>query len=169
MAQSNINSNLHVSGLLTCGQFSPPAASITSDAISSPLGPTKTHPLRAITFALATTDVPADKIVPLHTVYGTSGTLHQVDISSYTVASATAHGVTVDVQRATAASTYVSLLSSALLLTSTDTARNVYNPTISTSGLASGDLLAIKFLTTGTSTNIGKGITITLHLSEYPI
>lgn len=102
----------------------------------------------------------------LHIVRGSTGTLIGLEAIVHTVASATSQLCYLDLQKATASTTYVSVLSAPISFASTDAARTVRAGTISTPGLSDGDLLRTVVTVTGSTANFFKGLGYSLTYSE---
>lgn len=114
------------------------------------------------------TDLVAAANRTLHIVRGTSGTLLGFEVVTCTTALTTATFVLVDLQKATAATTWATVLSTGISIASSDAAYVPRAGTISNVALADGDILRVTVATSGSSTNLPRGLHVTLtHTESY--
>lgn len=167
---SRIQGTLHVESL-TCGSFTPPAGCIDDAAIEAGanIGPSKLENLRCCDvqlFSQLTLLSTANQI--LHTVRGTSGTVVGFEAVQYVVPQTTANIAYVDLQKAVAGvSTWTSVLSAPISMASSDPAYVPRAGTISSAGIADGNILRVVVTTTAAaSTSNATGLSCHLTYSE---
>jgi len=75
-------------------------------------------------------------------------------------------GYSIDLEKSTGGSTFVSILAAALTIGASDTDKVIRAATITTSTLSDGDALQIRVLLTGSSGTQGKGMVATARWNE---
>lgn len=160
--------NVHVD-TLTARVFTPPANCITNASIVNNAGIEASKIQRhecADAELFATTNLVSDAHRVLHVVRGTTGTIVGFEVVHYATAATTAAFVVVDLQKATNATTWTSVLASPVTISSSDAAYTPRAATISAAGMEDGDIFRVSVLTSGTSTNMPRGLTCHLTYSE---
>lgn len=167
---SRLQGSVHVE-TLTCGAFTPPTGCIDNDAIEAGanISPSKLENLRCVDvqlFSQLTLLSTANQI--LHCVRGTTGTIVGFEAVQYVVPQTTANIAYVDLQKAVAgASTWTSILSSPISLASSDSAYVPRAGTVSSAGIADGNILRVVVTTTASaSTSNATGLSVHLTYSE---
>lgn len=169
MAQSRIENDLHVAGTLTCRTLQAPSGAITNAMIAAAAGisASKLERHQSIDVELyaegAITNSLASRL--LHIVRGSTGTIVGFEAMIHTVASATTQTLTLDLQKATTASTFISVLTTPLVMTNA-AARTATAATVNTSSLADGDVLRCVVTAAGSTTNHFQGLNATLTITE---
>lgn len=154
---------------LTARVFNPPSGCIDNDAIEAGanISPSKQERHQCADSELfATTNLVSAVSQVLHTVRGTSGTLIGFEMVHYSTAITTAAFLAVDLQKATVATTWTSVLSSAVTIASSDAPYTPRAATISSAGITDGDIFRVSVLTSGTSTDMPRGLTCHLTYTE---
>lgn len=111
------------------------------------------------------TSTVADKKMFAH-ITRKSGTIVQFEAAVETVASSTTRLLYIDLQKATAATTWVTVLTAPININSSDVAYTPYAATISNSSAADGDIYRTVVTTTGASGNAAIGLYATLTMEE---
>lgn len=114
----------------------------------------------------ATTDLVSATNEVLHVVRGTTGTILGFEVVYFSTALTTATFLLVDLQKATASTTWATVLSTGISIASSDAAYTPRAGTISAVGMADGDIFRVTVATSGSSTNLPRGLFVSLHHTE---
>lgn len=102
----------------------------------------------------------------LHITRGTTGTLLGFEVIHCTTCLTTATFVLVDLQKATAATTWATVLTTGISIASSDATYTPRAGTINTATMADGDIFRVSVLTSGSATNLPRGLLATLNYRE---
>lgn len=102
----------------------------------------------------------------LHITRGTTGQSLAFEGMVHTVASATTQLCYLDLQKATASTTFVSILSAPITFASSDAVRTPKAGTISNAAMTDGDVFRSVVTVTGSTANFFAGLNATLTYSE---
>lgn len=168
-----IPTDVHVGGTLSAESIRYPSASVTNEAIIGSAGISASKQ-EGWFYKFDELYVEGTRVNPLasrmlHTVRGTSGTLLSFAGIQQTVATSTAELWYLDLQRQTASTTWVTILTTQIAFASSDAARVPKVGTFSTAALVSGDSLRCVVTTTmgaGSTSNYAQGIGCLLKWSE---
>lgn len=169
MAQSRLEDDVHVAGTLSARTMSIPAGTVTNAGVSATaaIAASKIERHQSIDVELyaegSITNSLASKL--LHIVRGSTGQIVGFEAMVHTVAAATTQTLSLDLQLARAASTFASVLTSALILTNA-VARTPVAATINSSSLADGDVLRLVVTAAGSTTNHFTGLNASLMITE---
>jgi hypothetical protein len=158
---STLNGNTHIDGTLTCKAFTPPANCITKTSI--PVGAgieyTKTEHLHRAVYSQPNTAATSETKAIAHVV-GATGTLLNFLAGSIAPCSGAAT-ITIDLKKNGS-----SVLSAVITLDNANTARVAEAGTITTTGVAAGDLLEIVITATAGGGTLGTGLYVVLNWKE---
>lgn len=169
-AASRHEGSLHVTETLSAAAVRFPAGSFDDDdiAASANIAASKLDRHQSIDTELFSEEatVVATSSKFLHIVRGSTGTIVGFEAVVHTLASGSTQNCYIDLQKATASTTYVSILSAPIGFASTDSVRSPKAGTISSAGLSDGDLLRTVVTVTGSTANFYRGLGTTLIYSE---
>lgn len=165
MAQTTLPTDLRVQGNLACTTFTPPAGCITNTAVVAGAGVeyTKLVHYFPARYQTATGTAVTAATHPIHIARG-AGTI--VAVKAYcTVAPTGGDNVTIDVQKGNQSTAFATVLSSTVVLNSSDVNRQVNDGTLSTTTYAANDEFQAVVTVSGTT---GQGLCVVLYLAEEP-
>lgn len=165
MAQTTLPTDLRVQGNISCTTLTPPAGSITDAAIVAGAGVqyTKVVHYFPVRYETATGTAVTAATRPVH-IARASGTI--VAAKAYcTVAPTSSDSVTVDIQRGNQSTAFATILSSTIVLNSSDANRQVNDGVLSTTSYSADDEFQVVVTVSGTT---GQGLCVVLYLAENP-
>lgn len=169
-AASRHEGSLHITETLSAQAVRFPAGSFDDDDIAAGANIAASkldrHESINIQHCAEAATVEASSSQFLHIVRGSTGSLVGFEGIVHTVASATTQLCYLDLQKATASTTYVSVLSAPISFASTDAVRTPKAGTINSAGLSDGDILRTVVTVTGSTANFFKGLGYSLTYSE---
>lgn len=154
---------------LTARVFNPPDGCIDNDAIEAgaDIDASKLERHQSIDKSIYnSTDLVVATNELLHIVRGTTGTILGFEVIHCTTGLTTATFVLVDLQKATAATTWATVLTTGISIASSDAPYTPRSGTIATATIADGDIWRVTVATSGSSTNMPRGLLISLTHSE---
>ena len=163
-----INDDLLINGSLRCTRFTPPVGCITDGSITSGAGVaydklTHYHHLKSV-IAPATTITAYTEL--LHIANG-AGTVQYLKAATVTAPTGD-HTVTIDLKKSTGGGAFATVLSTPLVLNSSNVALTSVNALLSTATVVSGDLLEVIITVAGSTSSQGAGLIISVFVSELP-
>lgn len=162
--------NVHVD-TLTARVFRAPDSSIGNSAIEAGAGisASKIERHQSVDECIYnSTDLIVATNRMLHIVRGTTGTLLGFEAVVCTTGLTTATFVTLDLQKATASTTWATVLSAPISIASSDAAYVPRAGTLSGVTMADGDIFRVSIATSGSSTNLPRGLLVSLtHTESY--
>lgn len=162
--------SLHVVETLSAGAIRYPTGSILNESIgeSANIAASKLerHQAHAHQFFAEGVTVEATSSYLTHLVSGSSGQSLGFEAVFHTASAGTTQLAYIDLQKATAATTWVSILSAPISLASSDPVRTPRAGVISTPALTDGDMLRQVITTTGSTANFFKGLQTVYKYSE---
>ncbi|MDD4890973.1 MAG: hypothetical protein PHU85_13715 [Phycisphaerae bacterium] len=159
---SKITGDQYVAGNLSCQTLTVPAGTLTNAGVnaSADINASKLEHQHQICVSQKSTASASDERWPAHVVYGTSGTLLHFEAGSITAAAGN-DTCAVDLLK-----NGTSVLSAAISLTSSHTARQLVSATISTTTLSDGDVLEVDINATHGTGTLAAGVFANLVLTE---
>lgn len=162
--------SLHITDTLSAKVIRYPNASVDDDAVAASAGIQASKLEHAHFhdhqfFAEGATVEPTSSYLT-HVVAGSTGQTLGFEAVFHTVASATSQLCYIDLQKATAATTFVSILTAPITLASSDPIRTPMPGVINTAALTDGDIIRQVVTTTGSTANFFKGLQTTYRWSE---
>lgn len=165
MAQTTLPTDLRVQGNISCTTFTPPAGSITNAAVVAGAGVeyTKLVHYFPVRYQTATGTAVTAATHPIH-IARASGTI--VAAKAYcTVAPTGGDSVTIDLQKGNQSTSFATILSSTIVLNSSDANRQVNDGTLSVTSYSADDEFQAVVTVSGTT---GQGLCVVLYLAENP-
>lgn len=157
MAQSRIDGDFHVNGVLTAKTLDVPASTIVDADVSSAadIGQSKLEHQFEANYGQSGTA--ASATIPIGIIYGASGTM--LDIRAASIAACVgAATVTVDLKK-----NGTSMLSAVITLDNANTARVAEAGTLTTTTLANGDFLELVIVATAGGGTLATGLCVNVR------
>lgn len=157
MAQTRVESDLHVNGVLTAKTMSPPDSTITNAMVSptADIGQSKLE--HQFEFNYGTSGTAATATVPIGIIYGASGTMLDIRAASIAIAVGAAT-VTIDLKK-----NGTTMLSGVITLDNANVARTAEAGTLSVTALANGDFLELVVTATAGGGTIPTGLCVNVR------
>lgn len=169
-APSRLQGDIYVAGNLSSTTFTPPAGSISDEAIESnaQIDASKITRHQSIDVELypeGTTVVAlASKLI--HIVQGTTGTLVAFQGIVTTVATGADRTIDVDLQKSTSAGSFATVLTTKIHFTNGSVIRTPVSAVINTASLVAGDVLRVVVTVAGSASAQAAGLFATLTFEE---
>lgn len=162
---SNRVDQLYVAGALTCQSFTPPAGCVRDSAVAAGAGiqATKVQQQYARAYSQVHGSAASSVRIPIHNVYGATGTLVEL-VAGVVVAAIGAATVSIQLKKNGS-----NILSSALVIDNANVAFAEETTTGFTStSLVAGDVLELDITATAGGGTLPQGLYVTLVIQEDP-